>query len=232
LAFLRADGCEGVGDRRKECVDRPGGSFSQQCFELCEELFDGIEVGTVGRQVAQLGDALKRAAADTVSGDLGEEALEHVEPGSRGWREVQMKAGMRFDPVLHGRGFVSGVLRGREVTRVLPRPPGVHNAAWRRYGGVAARPCRSASIKQVTISGVLCGSSQESDNQEPEHDRQGSQESENQKSQHPGVASRERGTTISHGSANNDLLLRKSLKPSKEDFQQVAAYARSGHHGK
>jgi hypothetical protein len=29
-----------------------------------------------------------------------------------------MKAGMRFDPVLHGRGFVSGVLRGREVTRV------------------------------------------------------------------------------------------------------------------
>jgi hypothetical protein len=114
----------------------------------------------------------------------------------------------------------------------LPRPPGVHNAAWRRYGGVAARPCRSASIKQVTISGVLCGSSQESDNQEPEHDRQGSQESENQKSQHPGVASRECGTAISHGSANNDLLLRKSLKPSKEDFQQVAAYARSGHHGK
>src|SRR5580704_8675946 len=55
LAFLRADGCEGVGDRRKECVDRPGGSFSQQCFELCEELFDGIEVGTVGRQVSQLG---------------------------------------------------------------------------------------------------------------------------------------------------------------------------------
>jgi len=55
LAFLRADGCEGLGDRRKECVDRPGGSFSQQCFELCEELFDGIEVGTVGRQVAQLG---------------------------------------------------------------------------------------------------------------------------------------------------------------------------------
>jgi hypothetical protein len=87
-------------------------------------------------------------------------------------------------------------------------------------------------MKQVTIGGVLCGSSQESDNQEPEHDRHGSQESENQKSQHPGVASRECGTAISHGSANNDPLLRKSLKPSKEDFQQVAAYARSGHHGK
>jgi hypothetical protein len=76
---------------------------------------------------------------------------------------------------------------------------------------VAARPCRSASIKQVTISGVLCGSSQESDNQEPEHDRHGSQENENQKSQHPGIVSRECGTAISHGSANNDLLPRKSL---------------------
>jgi hypothetical protein len=79
---------------------------------------------------------------------------------------------------------------------------------------------------------VLCGNSQESDNQEPEHDRHGSQDSENKKSQHPGIASRECGTAISHGSANNDPLLRKSLKPSKEDFQQVAAYARSGHHGK
>jgi hypothetical protein len=66
LAFLRADGCEGVGDRRKECVDRPGGNFSQQCFELCEELFD--EVGTVGRQVAQLGagDLRERVIATVV----------------------------------------------------------------------------------------------------------------------------------------------------------------------
>jgi hypothetical protein len=50
---------------------------------------------------------------------------------------------------------------------------------------------RNASIKQVTIGGVLCDSSQESDNQEPEHDRHGGQESENKKSQHPGAASRE-----------------------------------------
>jgi hypothetical protein len=100
---------------------RPSDLFEDFARRLCPD--EGFRVGIVvlwefHDGALEISDALKRAAADTVSGDLGEEALEHVEPGSRGWREVQMKAGMRFDPVLHGRGFVSGVLRGREVTRV------------------------------------------------------------------------------------------------------------------
>ena len=38
----------------------------------------------------QLGDAVEGAAADAVSGDLGKEAFDHVEPGRRGGREVQV----------------------------------------------------------------------------------------------------------------------------------------------
>lgn len=36
-------------------------------------------------------DVLEDAAADGVASDLGEEALDHVEPGGRGGREVQME---------------------------------------------------------------------------------------------------------------------------------------------
>jgi hypothetical protein len=54
--------------------------------------------------------ALEGAAPDAVSGDLGEKALDHVKPGGRGRREVQMEAGMRCDPALHGCGLVSGIV--------------------------------------------------------------------------------------------------------------------------
>jgi len=63
----------------------------------------------------KVGDALENAAADTLSGDLGEKALDHIEPGSRGRRKVQMEAGMRFDPTLHRRGLVSGVVVDNEM---------------------------------------------------------------------------------------------------------------------
>lgn len=56
-----------------------------------------------------------RATADAISGDLGEEPLHHVEPGSRSRREVQMEAGMRFDPALCGRGLESGIIVDNEM---------------------------------------------------------------------------------------------------------------------
>ena len=42
----------------------------------------------------KIGDACEGTASGEISGDLGEEALNHVEPGSRGRREVQMEAFM------------------------------------------------------------------------------------------------------------------------------------------
>jgi hypothetical protein len=45
-------------------------------------------------------EALEGAAANAFSSDLGEEPLDHVEPGGRGRREVQMEAGMSLEPAL------------------------------------------------------------------------------------------------------------------------------------
>ena len=76
-----------------------------------ERLWIGIVVVQVVMDSAlKFGDALEGAAADAVSRDLGEEALNHVEPGGRGRREVQMEAGMRLEPALYGRGLVSGIV--------------------------------------------------------------------------------------------------------------------------
>ena len=41
-----------------------------------------------------LADALEDAAADALSGDLGKEPLDHVEPRAGSGREVQVKARM------------------------------------------------------------------------------------------------------------------------------------------
>ena len=46
----------------------------------------------------QLGDGVEGAATDAFFGDLGEEALDQVEPGRRGRGEVQMEARMRREP--------------------------------------------------------------------------------------------------------------------------------------
>ena len=97
---------------------RPDDPFEDFACRLCSD--EGFRVGIVVLQVfhngaLELDDALKGAAADAISGDLGEEALDHVKPGRRCWREVQMKAGMRFDPALHGRGFVSSVVVNDEM---------------------------------------------------------------------------------------------------------------------
>jgi hypothetical protein len=45
-----------------------------------------------------------------ISSDLGEEPLNHIEPGGRGGCEVQMEAGARFDPALYSWGRVSGIV--------------------------------------------------------------------------------------------------------------------------
>lgn len=58
----------------------------------------------------ELCDAAEGAASEAFSGDLGEEALDHVEPGCRGRREVRVEARMRLEPALHRRGLMSGIV--------------------------------------------------------------------------------------------------------------------------
>jgi len=52
-AFLWREGGEKVSDAAPRCLLRSFGGFAEQMFELCEDLFDGIEVGAVGRQEHQ-----------------------------------------------------------------------------------------------------------------------------------------------------------------------------------
>src|SRR5689334_5555252 len=58
----------------------------------------------------EVGDAREHAAADALAGDLGEEALDQVEPGGRGWREVPVAARMLRQPCLHDRMLMGGVV--------------------------------------------------------------------------------------------------------------------------
>src|SRR6201993_2240044 len=63
----------------------------------------------------ELGDTLEGAAPDAFAGDLGKEALHHIEPGRRGRREVEMEARMRLEPALHAGGLVGGIVVDDQV---------------------------------------------------------------------------------------------------------------------
>ena len=55
-----------------------------------------VVVQVVMDSALKFGDAVEGAAADAVSRDLSEEALNYVEPGGRGGGKVQVEAGMGF----------------------------------------------------------------------------------------------------------------------------------------
>ena len=52
-AFLRSEVCERLSDGPDEGVEGSCSSLAKGCFELGESLFDWIEVGAIGWQVAQ-----------------------------------------------------------------------------------------------------------------------------------------------------------------------------------
>jgi hypothetical protein len=54
-AFCRSDFGQCVCDCRDQGVEGPRGGFSQQSFDLGEELLDRIEIGTVSGKVSQFG---------------------------------------------------------------------------------------------------------------------------------------------------------------------------------
>ena len=52
----------------------------------------GLDIAVDG--LAQLGDGMEDAALEAVSGELGEEGFDRVDPGASGGREVQREAGV------------------------------------------------------------------------------------------------------------------------------------------
>ena len=52
-AFVGREFRERLGDGFDEVFERSRGGLSQRCFELGERLLDRIEVGAIGRQIAQ-----------------------------------------------------------------------------------------------------------------------------------------------------------------------------------
>ena len=63
----------------------------------------------------QLGDTYENAATDACSGDLGKEALDHVEPGRRGRGEVDVEAWVFFQPPFDRWCLVGGVVVDDQV---------------------------------------------------------------------------------------------------------------------
>ncbi len=60
-------------------------------------------------------------AADLLVSQLGKPALDQVQPGATGWREVKMEAWMTNQPALDGWSLVSGVVVEDEVDIELRR---------------------------------------------------------------------------------------------------------------
>ena len=52
-AFLRVEEVDELADRRPKILDGSLGGISQQGFELCESVLDGIEIGAVGREIEE-----------------------------------------------------------------------------------------------------------------------------------------------------------------------------------
>jgi len=90
---------------------------------------EGLWLGVVLQQVVvdrvlEVVDAGVAAAADALCGDLGEEALDEVHPGRAGGCEMQLEAGMLFQPGLHLGRLVGRVVveNQMDVARFLHGP--------------------------------------------------------------------------------------------------------------
>ena len=88
-----------------------------------EEWF-GIGIGFLQEAVdggLEIGDAFEDAAFEPPPCQLGEEALNGVEPGGGGWGEVEMKALVPLEPSADFRMLVRGVIVDDQVHLPLGR---------------------------------------------------------------------------------------------------------------
>ena len=80
----------------------------------------GLGVGVVVFEIIvdrplEVDDGVEHAATDALSGDLGEEAFDQVEPGRRGRREMHVEARMPGQPRLDLGMLVGGVVVGDQM---------------------------------------------------------------------------------------------------------------------
>ena len=76
----------------------------------------------------EVDDRVEDAAFEPPAGERGEEGLHRVEPGGRGWGEVEGPARMTGEPGAHFRMLVGGVVVGNSVDELAGR--------YRRLDGV------------------------------------------------------------------------------------------------
>ena len=90
---------------------------------------EGLGIGVVAVEIVvdrllELGNAPEDAAPDAFGRDLGEEALDEIEPGRARRREVQLEAPMLGEPLLHlGRLVRSVVVEHQVDVEVLLQAP-------------------------------------------------------------------------------------------------------------
>src|SRR6185312_797919 len=113
----RSPGCANLGEvERFETEGLDGGENVVGGFGPAEALgvgVDGVEVGE-DRGFQFRGRAVD-VATDLLFGDVGEEALDLIDPGAGGRREVNMPSRPRAVPLSDRLGLVSGVVVHHEV---------------------------------------------------------------------------------------------------------------------
>ena len=83
---------------------------------------------------------MEHAATDTLSGDLGEEAFDQVEPRHRGRREMQVEPGMAFEPSLGLRCLVGGVVVDDQVeSHLAPFCAALDSCEFLYHGNMSAK---------------------------------------------------------------------------------------------
>ena len=86
---------------------------------------EGFGVGVVAKEIIvdrllQLRDACECTAPNALGRDLGEKALDEIEPGCAGGREVQMEAPVLGEPRLHFRRLVRPIVVEHEMEIEVP----------------------------------------------------------------------------------------------------------------
>ena len=118
-------------------VDGSGLGFSQQRLELGEDLLDGIEIGTIGRQEEELGADGAQGGSHGDTFVAAEIVHDHDVAGLEGWQQELVDPGEEADAI---DGAVEQTGRGNAVVSEGGEEGHRRPAAVRRLGGERLSP--------------------------------------------------------------------------------------------